>query len=111
MDYAFGGGDPVAGIRRHLDRIWHVHFKDCHPDVRQKVRGEGLDYFAAVQAGVFCELGQGSVDFPGVLAALQERDWSGWIVVEQDVLPGMGTPYQSASRNRDYLDTLGLNQC
>ena len=58
--------------------------------------------------GVFPELGQGAVDFAAVYAALQEIGYSGWIVVEQDVLPGMGTPYDSAMRNREYLKSLGL---
>ena len=31
-----------------------------------------------------------------------------WIVVEQDVLSGMGSPKASAQRNRDYLRTIGL---
>jgi inosose dehydratase len=29
-------------------------------------------------------------------------------VVEQDVLPGMGEPRESAQRNRDYLRSIGL---
>jgi inosose dehydratase len=29
-------------------------------------------------------------------------------VVEQDVLPGMGAPKESAQRNRDYLRSIGL---
>jgi inosose dehydratase len=29
-------------------------------------------------------------------------------VVEQDVLPGMGSPKESARRNREYLRHLGL---
>ena len=33
---------------------------------------------------------------------------TGWIVVEQDVLPGLGTPAASARRNREYLRRLGL---
>jgi len=24
--YSFGGGNAVEGVRRHADRIWHVHF-------------------------------------------------------------------------------------
>ena len=62
----------------------------------------------SVGHGVFCELGTGSVDFPGVLAALDEIGYGGWIVVEQDVLPGMGTPRESARRNREYLRTIGV---
>ena len=39
---------------------------------------------------------------------LRRTGYGGWIVVEQDVLPGMGTPKQSAARNRDYRAGLGL---
>ena len=106
--FAYGGGSPVAGLRAHADRIWHVHFKDCHAQVAAQARQEGWDYFEAVGRGVFCELGQGEVDFAAVLAELQRLDYSGWIVVEQDVLPGMGTPFESAQRNREFLRRLGL---
>lgn len=106
--YRFGGGDPVAGLRRHAGRIWHVHFKDHAPQVADRARSEGWDYFQAVRAGVFCELGKGDVDFAGVKAELERMGYAGWIVVEQDVLPGMGTPKESAERNRRYLRGLGF---
>jgi inosose dehydratase len=61
-----------------------------------------------VRQGVFCELGQGEVDFVAVLAVLRQQGYQGWIVVEQDVLPGMGSPKASARRNRDYLRDIGL---
>ena len=48
------------------------------------------------------------VPFSGVLDALRARKYSGWIVVEQDVLPGLGTPAASATRNRAYLRRLGI---
>ena len=38
--YRFGGGDPVAGLRRHRDRIWHMHFKDCSPALHKRSREE-----------------------------------------------------------------------
>jgi inosose dehydratase len=43
-----------------------------------------------------------------VLDALRARQYAGWIVVEQDVLPGLGTPAASATRNREYLRGLGI---
>ena len=61
----------------------------------------------SVGHGVFCELGKGGVDFPGVLRALDRIGYTGWMVVEQDVLPGMGTPRESARRNREYLRSIG----
>jgi len=106
--WTFGGGDPVQALKDHGDRVWHVHFKDCDPAVVREVTTSGQNYFTAVQRGVFCDLGQGGVDFPAVVECLSERDYSGWIVVEQDVLPGMGSPLQSAVRNRGYLARLGL---
>lgn len=106
--WRFGGGDPVTGIKAHQDRIWHVHFKDCEPNVAAKSRELEWDGVKAVGEGVFCELGKGEVDFPAVLETLREINYDGWIVVEQDVLPGMGTPKDSAQRNRDYLQSIGL---
>lgn len=106
--WTFAGGDAVAGLRQHADRIWHVHFKDCHPEVARQSRLQAWDGPTSVGHGVFCELGQGQVDFPAVLKTLDEIGYHGWIVVEQDVLPGMGTPKDSAARNRAYLHSIGL---
>ena len=111
--YSYGSGknDPAAvleGLERFAERIWYMHFKDCHPGIADRARSEGWDYFEAIRQGVFCELGQGCVDFPAVLSRLQEQNYDGWIVVEQDVLPGMGSPKQSAQRNREYLRTIGI---
>ena len=104
----YGGGDPLATLSRYADRVWHVHFKDCDPAVARQARERGWDYFEAVRRGIFCELGRGSVDFPAVATALAARGYGGWVVVEQDVLPGMGTPAASARRNREYLRSIGL---
>lgn len=106
--YTFAGGDALEGVRTFADRIWHVHFKDCDQDVAAESRVQGWDGPESVGQGVFCELGQGGVDFPGVISVLNEVGYDGWIVVEQDVLPGMGTPRESAQRNRDYLASIGL---
>jgi inosose dehydratase len=61
-----------------------------------------------VQNGIFCELGSGNVDFASVTDWMRKRAFEGWIVVEQDVLPGMGAPKVSAGRNRAFLAGLGL---
>jgi len=111
--YLLGAGGAAdqtiqAGLDRFGDRIWHMHFKDCHPDIAAQSRSEGWDYFEAVRRGVFCELGQGAADFAAATAWLRARDYRGWIVVEQDVLPGMGAPRESAARNRAYLRAIGL---
>ncbi len=106
--YRFGGGDPLAFLRQNAQRIWHVHFKDCHRGIAAQSRAGGWDYFTSVRNGIFCELGQGEIDFPAVKAELDAQGYNGWIVVEQDVLPGMGKPKESALRNRQYLAGIGL---
>jgi len=106
--YKFGGGDPLYALKKHQSRIWHIHFKDCHPEFAAKSRTEGWDYFQSVGSGVFCELGKGAVDFAAIVAELKKQLYSGWIVVEQDVLPGMGNPKVCARRNRDFIQSLGL---
>ncbi len=106
--YRFGGGNPLDIFEKHGERIWHVHFKDCDPEIADISRSEGWDYFQSVGKGVFCELGKGEVDFPAFISELQNRKYDGWIVVEQDVLPGMGSPYESAKRNFNYLKSIGL---
>jgi len=111
--YLYGSGttDPplvLSGLDSLAGRIWHMHFKDCQPEVAGRARTQGWDYFMTVRSGIFCELGRGNVDFGGVKSWMQGRGFDGWIVVEQDVLPGMGVPKESAGRNRDYLVSIGL---
>lgn len=98
----------LDGLERFGERIRHVHFKDCQPQIAEQAHREGWDYFAAVRHGVFCELGQGNVPFDAIAERLRRRGYQGWIVVEQDILPGMGSPKASAQRNRAYLRTIGL---
>jgi inosose dehydratase len=98
----------MASLRRYRERVWHVHAKDCSVDVARTARAEGWDYHAALRRGIFCELGRGAVDFASVIAELRELRYGGWIVVEQDVLPGAGTPAASAERNRAFLRSLGV---
>lgn len=106
--WRFGGGSDLNDLRRHADRIWYVHFKDHDPQVAQQSRQQGWDGPRSVGEGIFPELGRGDIDFPAVLKLLAEIGYEHWIVVEQDVLPGLGTPMESARRNREYLASIGL---
>jgi inosose dehydratase len=105
--YRFGGGNPLEGLKKYGKRVWHFHFKDYHSGFGKQGIKEGWDYFQSVSAGVFCELGKGEVNFPALLDELKKIGFEGWGVVEQDVLPGMGKPKESAKRNREYIRSLG----
>ena len=107
--YRFGGGkNPLDVLEKYWDRIWHMHFKDFAPQVAEQSIKNKWDYFESVKNGVFCELGKGDVDFIAIKDFLNKKNYKGWIVVEQDVLPGMGDPKQCAQNNRTYLQSLGL---
>jgi inosose dehydratase len=107
--YKFGGGtDALAGLRQFRDRIWHVHFKDCSPTIHQQSRAHEWSYFESLKHGIFCELGKGDINFAAITDELRRTSYQGWIVVEQDVLPGMGAPKEFARRNRGFLRACGL---
>lgn len=106
--YAFGGGNPVSALKKYGNRIWHVHFKDYSPEAAKASREANGDYFDALKTGVFCELGKGAVDFRSIVNILEEMKYNDWIVVEQDILPGMGNPKICAQANRDFIKSLGL---
>lgn len=106
--YAFGGGDPVEALKKHHSRIRHVHFRDYDPAVDKLAAGNNYNYHESIEAGIFCRLGKGNVNFQAIINILKENGYDGWIVVEQDVLPGMGSPRSHAVKAREYLKKLGL---
>ncbi len=111
--YVHGTGrediDLVAALERFKERIWYIHLKDIDPKVARRSREEEWDYFTGMRHGVYCELGKGCVDFPALLRWLARRDYKGYVLVEQDILPGMGTPKESAARNREYIRSIEAN--
>lgn len=105
----YAGGDAVACIREFGERVRYLHLKDCSAEIAARARKDDLDYFQAVEAGVFCPLGEGSVDFTGVIAEMEKLGYDGWAIVEQDILTDdKDAPKQFASANRDYLHSIGL---
>jgi inosose dehydratase len=104
--YGAGGAGAVEALNLFRERVWYIHLKDCHPGVAAQARAQGWDYFEALRHGIFCELGKGSVDFPRILRCLADTNYQGYLLVEQDVLPGMGSPKESARRNREYLASI-----
>jgi inosose dehydratase len=105
----YGGGEAVEAVKEFGDRIWHLHLKDCSPAVAARARSQKLGYFQAIEAGVFCPLGQGEVDFPAVISAMQANGYAGWANVEQDILTDdPAEPKRLAQLNRDFITSLGL---
>lgn len=108
--HAYAGFDPVAFMKRHMDRISYVHFKDTDPVVKQDVIANRTGFYDACGQGIFCNLGDGEVDFPAVRQVLLESDFEGWCTVEQDCDPeGDTSPTDDALANRRYLQSIGFN--
>jgi len=107
-----GGGDPVSAIHDWGPRINHVHLKDVRRSVIDAVIREGGDLMLVWRQGAFCRLGTGDLDIDAILNGLRARGYRGWLVVEQDVIPGPETPPDAAAvdqdRNRAYLRARGL---
>ena len=99
----FAGGDPVATLRRHADRIVHVHCKDIRADVLERVRAADMSFLDAVLEGVFTVPGDGSIDFQSVADALAEIDYSGWVVVEAEQDPVKAPPLEYATMGQRHL--------
>ena len=79
------GADPVKWIRKAAGRVGPIHLKDV-----------------AVRNGetVYGEIGEGNLDWDGILAACRETGVK-WYAVEEDDCPG--NPFDSLARSLAYL--------
>ena len=107
--HSYAGFDPVAFMRRHIDRISYMHFKDIAPEVKARAIENRTGFYEACGQGIFCPLGQGDVDFPAVRHMLLEAGFEGWCTVEQDCDPTLDPdPLGDARKNRAYLQSIGF---
>ena len=103
-----GGGDPVRAMGDWRERINHLHLKDARRAVVDAIVRESAPLSEIWRRKAFCRLGDGDLDVDGVLEGIREG-YSGWIVVEQDVLPDpAGQPASDQSANREYLAARGF---
>ncbi len=107
--HSYAGFDPVAFMRRHMPRISYMHFKDVDPAVKADVIARRTGFYDACGQGIFCNLGDGDVDFPAVRQTLLDHGFEGWCTVEQDCDPaGDTSPVDDARTNRRYLESIGF---
>jgi len=107
--HSYAGFDPVGFMRRHMSRICYMHFKDIDPVVKADVIARRTGFYDACGQGIFCNLGQGDVDFPAVRQVLLDAGFEGWCTVEQDCDPTLDvSPIDDAKANRTYLASIGF---
>ncbi len=106
----YAGFDPVAFMKRHMDRITYVHFKSTDPVVKARAIANRTGFYEACGEGIFCTLDKGEVDLPAVRELLLESGYSGWCTIEQDCDPTLDPdPLGDALKNREYLESIGFN--
>ncbi|RME60567.1 MAG: sugar phosphate isomerase/epimerase [Caldilineae bacterium] len=87
-----GGGDVIDWIRRMADRMPVIHLKDMAIVGRREQ--------------VMAEVGEGNMNWPGILAACKEANVE-WYAVEQDICPG--DPFESLAISYRNLAAMGLS--
>ena len=107
-----GGGDPVAMLAELGDRVNHVHLKDAQLSVMNTIIADQAPVTEIWSREAFCALGDGDLDTDGVLNGLRRISFSGWLVVEQDILPRSAERFSRAAAeqryNRGFLAARGL---
>ena len=107
--HSYAGFDPVAFMKRHIDRFSYMHFKDIDPKVKAAAIANRTGFYEACGQGIFCNLGQGDVDFPAVRQILLDHGFEGWCTVEQDCDPLLDPDtLGDATANRNYLKSIGF---
>jgi inosose dehydratase len=100
----YGGGNTLRMLDGYGDRVGYVHLKDVDGNVLERSQTEGWSFQKALKNFIFAPLGEGIAQVPEVLQALQDRNYGGWFVIEQDTTPL--DPTQNAAENRQYLEGL-----
>ena len=93
---AFADGDVLGAIRKHADRITHVHAKDVRRDVIDGLDRNADSFLDAVLRGAFTVPGDGSLDYREIVKVLSDNGYEGWFVVEAEQDPTKAPPLEYA---------------
>ncbi|MBU4683795.1 myo-inosose-2 dehydratase [Cedecea davisae] len=102
----FAGADPLAVAERWVSRINHVHCKDVRAAVLADVKNRKTSFLDAVLSGVFTVPGDGSVNYPPIMALLKKQGYQGWLVVEAEQDPAVAHPLTYARLGYNNLSQL-----
>jgi len=100
---AYSGDDPVAMLKKNIDRVRHVHLKDIRPELVEKVRKESLSFLKGVFLGTFTVPGDGAIDFVPIFKILSDSGYTGWCLVEAEQDPAIANPFIYAVKARKYI--------
>ncbi|AOZ11331.1 myo-inosose-2 dehydratase [Pseudomonas lundensis] len=101
-----GGGEPIQVLRKHIDRVCHVHFKDVRKPVVQLARNHLWSFPDCIINGTFTVPGDGDIDFGELLDVLLAADYHGWLVVEAEQDPAVAPSFAYAQKGYQTLRAL-----
>lgn len=101
--FVFTGADPVAMLKKYVNRVGHVHLKDVRLPVLERVHKENLSFLTAVREGAFTVPGDGGFDFRPVFGLLDKANYTGWLLVEAEQDPAKANPFEYAKMARKYI--------
>jgi inosose dehydratase len=101
----YGHGDSVKEAEKYKSKLRLVHIKDCNVKVLGEARRNKWTFEEAIEHKVFTTIGKGNIDFPAFFRTLVKNNYSGWMVVEQDVKFGATPipPAESIAASLKYL--------
>jgi inosose dehydratase len=104
-DCAYTGGDSAVEAEKYHEILRLVHIKDVDKKVLAEVHRKKMNFEQAIEANAFTIIGRGSIDFPDFFRVLTKNNYSGWMVVEQDVKFGatLIPPVESIASSLKYL--------
>ncbi|MDR0751265.1 MAG: myo-inosose-2 dehydratase [Christensenellaceae bacterium] len=95
--------DPLVILKKHINRIKHVHLKDVRPQIIEKVKEENLSFLDGVRLGTFTVPGDGTIDFVPIFQILADNEYIGWLLVEAEQDPALANPFEMALLARKYI--------
>lgn len=95
--------DITQTLKKHLQRVVHVHCKDVRPKVIRDIRNRNQSFLNAVLAGAFTVPGDGIIDFNAVLTLLLQNHYQGWLIVEAEQDPALAPSYPYAKKGYQTL--------
>ncbi len=91
-----GGGDPIQYLSKYAGRIPAIHLKDM-----------GIGLVNGERKQQMREIGEGNLNFPGILDAARKAGTQ-WFIIEQDDCNGLD-PFDCVDRSLKNLTALGVN--
>lgn len=106
-----GGGDPVAILEEHWDRVAALHWKDAAPSYRGW-RGPTPTREEHERECLYKDLGAGGVDLGRVWELIREREYRYWITLDLDPpRAGEGSVEEKLRINARFLrERLGVSR-